>query len=78
MTQEASKYIGQVWGDERITFWIKKYFQIGNSSSPCIILKGIVIGGSSYPIGAHFSVPIDLLDGKGMYRHKLTWWQLGK
>lgn len=67
--RHPSDYIGEVWGDSRVRFWIRS-FHIGES----VILKGMVIGGASYSIGANFSIPIQFLDGKGTYRHLLTWY----
>jgi hypothetical protein len=67
--RNPSDYVGEVWGDSRVRFWIRKSYVVGDS----VLLKGMVIGGSSYPIGAHFSIPIQFLDGKGVYRHLLTW-----
>jgi len=66
--RHPSAYLGEVWGDSRVKFWIRKYHM-----SEGIILQGMVVGGSAYPIGARFSAPIQFLDGKGMYRHLLTW-----
>ena len=71
--KHPSSYVGEVWGDSRVKFWIRKCLHTGDGKGENIILKGMVVGGHSYPIGAHFSVPIQFLDGKGVYRHLLTW-----
>jgi len=71
--KHPSAYVGEVWGDSMVKFWIRKYHHTGDGKGEGIILTGMVVGGSAYPIAAHFSVPIQFLDGKGVYRHLLTW-----